>query len=103
MEHPAGTLFTAFHSDADVARHLQQANPFFQARAERFDLLDAAIRQFDPQDASQSNRRYRDFLVKRRDMLLHEMVQLVEATKQPREAKPAAAIWKSPPKEWIWP
>lgn len=102
MDHPDGSLFTAFHSDADVARLLQEANPFFQARAERYDLLDAAIRQFDPQDASQSNRRYKAFLTKRRDILLHEMVQLVEATKHGPAPRPATVIPKSPRKDWIW-
>lgn len=78
--------------DAETVRRLHEENPFFRARADRYNQLNAAIMAVEASvEATTSARKYLDMLKRRREDILSELVSLV-AEKTPPQPLP---IWNT--------
>lgn len=99
--------------DAETVRRLHEENPFFRARADRYNQLNAAILAAEASvEATTTARKYLDMLKRRREDILSELVSLVAEKSPPQPlsiwdtvAQPNRPPAKPVPKarSWDWP
>lgn len=99
--------------DAETVRRLHEEDPFFRARADRYNQFNAAIADVEASaEAATTARKYLEMLKRRREAVLSELVDLV-AAKTPAQN---ATIWTAAPpaphsvptkpaptRSWDWP
>lgn len=107
------TLLSKMSIDAEMVRRMHEDDPFFRARAFRYEQLEQAIHEAEAQaDAKTTAKKYLIMLKKRREDVLIELIDLVVKN----TAVTQKPLWKVPPashgmlsapmaanRSWRWP
>ena len=103
------SLVAALGDDADAVTRLQEDDPFFRARADRYAALEMMIAGLAATATGPAARKRVELLKWQRDQLLGELVAMVTGVWAPAAAvpkrAPEPAVEASPPRPvaWKWP